>query len=71
VINVVTLSDFWNGLVKTVVFGLLIAMIACHQGLGTKGGTVGVGRATTRAVVVASIAVFVSDFFLTKVILLW
>lgn len=71
VINVVTLADFRDGLVKTVVFGLLIALIACHQGLATKGGTVGVGRATTRAVVVGSIAVFVSDFFLTKVILLW
>ncbi len=71
VVNVVTLTDLWSGLVKTLVFGWLIAMIACHQGLGTTGGTVGVGRATTRTVVVSSIAVFVSDFFLTKVILLW
>ena len=40
------------------------------MGLNTKGGTVGVGRATTRAVVVASITVFVSDFFLTKLFLM-
>ena len=71
VVGVVTLTDLWNGLVKTLVFGWLIAMVACHQGLSTTGGTVGVGRATTRAVVVSSIAVFVSDFFLTKVIPLW
>jgi len=71
VVGVVTVADFRNGLVKTVVFGALIALIACHQGLRTKGGTVGVGRATTQSVVIGSIAVFVSDFFLTKVILLW
>ncbi len=71
VVGVVTLTDLWSGLVKTLVFGWLIAMIACHQGLSTTGGTVGVGQATTRTVVVSSIAVFVSDFFLTKVILLW
>lgn len=71
VVGVVTLTDLWSGLVKTLVFGWLIALIACHQGLATTGGTVGVGQATTRAVVVGSIAVFVSDFFLTKVILLW
>lgn len=70
-VGVVTLPDLWHGLVKTLVFGLLIALIACHEGLSTTGGTLGVGRATTRAVVVGSIAVFVSDFFLAKVILLW
>jgi phospholipid/cholesterol/gamma-HCH transport system permease protein len=70
VINVVTLSDLINGLVKTIAFGWIIAMVACHQGLSTTGGTVGVGRATTRTVVVSSIAVLVSDFFLTKVILM-
>ena len=43
---------------------------AAHMGLATTGGTVGVGRATTRAVVVASIAMLIADFFLTKVLLL-
>jgi phospholipid/cholesterol/gamma-HCH transport system permease protein len=70
VVNVVTLSDLINGLVKTLAFGWIIAMVACYQGLSTTGGTVGVGRATTRTVVVSSIAVLVSDFFLTKVILM-
>jgi phospholipid/cholesterol/gamma-HCH transport system permease protein len=69
-VNVVTLSDLINGLVKTLAFGWIIAMVACYQGLSTTGGTVGVGRATTRTVVVSSIAVLVSDFFLTKVILM-
>jgi len=70
VIRTVELSDLANGLVKTFFFGWIIAMVGCHMGLRTTGGTVGVGASTTRAVVVSSIAVFVSDFFLTKVILL-
>ena len=45
-------------------------MVACHQGLSTSGGTVGVGQATTRTVVVASITIFVSDFFLTQLLLM-
>jgi phospholipid/cholesterol/gamma-HCH transport system permease protein len=48
------------------VFALIIGAIACHQGLSTEGGTVGVGRATTRAVVTASIIVIVADYFLAK-----
>lgn len=71
VVQVVTLPDLLNGLVKTIVFGWTIAMVACHQGLTTTGGTVGVGRATTRTVVISSISVLVSDFFLTKLILLF
>lgn len=70
VIRTVELADLANGLVKTFFFGWIIAMVGCHMGLRTQGGTVGVGESTTRAVVVGSIAVFVSDFFLTKVILL-
>jgi phospholipid/cholesterol/gamma-HCH transport system permease protein len=70
VTNVVGVSDFASGVAKTFVFGWAIGMIGCHVGLATEGGTVGVGRATTRAVVVASIAVLVADFFLTKLLLL-
>jgi phospholipid/cholesterol/gamma-HCH transport system permease protein len=70
VTNVVGVSDFASGVAKTFVFGWAIGMIGCHVGLATTGGTVGVGRATTRAVVVASIAVLVADFFLTKLLLL-
>jgi phospholipid/cholesterol/gamma-HCH transport system permease protein len=69
ILNVVTVDDFLSGIGKTVVFGWIIAMVACFQALETSGGTVGVGRATTRTVVVASIAVLISDFFLTQALL--
>lgn len=69
IVNVVTVEDFLSGIAKTFVFGWIIAMVACFQALETTGGTVGVGRATTRTVVVASIAVLISDFFLTQALL--
>ncbi|NUO47612.1 MAG: ABC transporter permease [Polyangiaceae bacterium] len=68
----VKLVDLWSGLLKMPVFGALIAIIGCHFGLITKGGTEGVGRYTTRAVVVSAITVLVSDYFLTTVgVMLW
>lgn len=65
----VTIEDVTSGLAKTFVFGWIIAMVGCFTALETTGGTVGVGRATTVAVVVASISVLVADFFLTKLLL--
>jgi phospholipid/cholesterol/gamma-HCH transport system permease protein len=62
----VRVADMVGGLGKTVVFGLLIAVIGCYNGLTTRGGTEGLGRATTGTVVAAALSVFVSDFFLTK-----
>ncbi len=68
----VKLADVWSGLIKTPVFGFLIALIGAHFGLLTRGGTEGVGKATTRAVVVSAIAVLVSDFFMTQVsVIIW
>jgi phospholipid/cholesterol/gamma-HCH transport system permease protein len=67
--STVTVEDVLSGVSKTFVFGWIIAMVGCFTALETKGGTVGVGRSTTTAVVVASISVLVSDFFLTKVFL--
>lgn len=61
----VHLPDVLNGFVKSVVFGVLIALVACREGLRTTGGAEGVGRATTRSVVTACIAILVSDYFLT------
>lgn len=66
----VYLSDVASGVAKTVFFGFAISVIACHEGLRTTGGTVGVGIATTRAVVAASVGVLVLNFFLTKLFLL-
>ncbi len=68
----VRLVDLWSGLLKMPVFGALIAIIGCHFGLITKGGTEGVGRSTTRAVVVSAITVLVSDYFLTTIgVMIW
>ncbi len=67
--NVVT-GDLTSGLGKSIFFGYLIGIISCHKGLTASGGADGVGRATTTAVVAASIGVLVSDFFLTKFFLL-
>jgi phospholipid/cholesterol/gamma-HCH transport system permease protein len=62
------LEDLTSGLIKAAVFGMLVAVLGCMQGFHTTGGAEGVGRATTRAVVVASIAILISDFFLTKLL---
>ena len=62
----ITTDDLIGGVVKPLVFSLIIGTIACRQGLSTEGGTVGVGRSTTRAVVMASIIVIIADYFLAK-----
>jgi phospholipid/cholesterol/gamma-HCH transport system permease protein len=59
-------EDVAAGLVKPLVFALIIGTVSCRQGMKTSGGTVGVGSATTRAVVHSSILVIVADFFLAK-----
>ncbi len=60
--------DFTSGLVKAAVFGLILSVVACTRGYYTKGGAEGVGRSTTQAVVVASLAILLSDFFLTRLL---
>ena len=62
----VELADMLDGLGKTVVFGFLIGVVGCYNGLTTRGGTEGLGRATTGTVVMSSLLVFISDFFMTK-----
>ncbi len=64
-----TYSDALEGLLKPLVFGYIIGMVGCYCGLRTTGGTSGVGRSTTQAVVAASILVIIADFFISKVIL--
>ena len=59
-------KDIVGGMIKPLFFGLIIGSIACHKGLSTSGGTVGVGRSTTNSVVLASIWVIIFDFFLSK-----
>jgi len=61
-------QDLYQGLIKPFVFGFVIVTIACHVGLRTKGGTQGVGKATTVAVVAGSVAVIAADFFVTQIL---
>ncbi len=63
-------ADVVSGIAKTVFFGFSIGVIACFEGLRATGGTVGVGTATTRAVVFTSVAVLILNFFLTKLFIL-
>lgn len=62
------IQDVWMGLIKPFFIGFAIVSIGCHVGLRTTGGTQGVGRATTNAVVASSVAVIAVDFLVTKVI---
>jgi phospholipid/cholesterol/gamma-HCH transport system permease protein len=62
--------DFLMGVGKSVFFGLIVTLIGCYNGLSTQGGTEGLGRATTATVVQVTMAVIVSDFFLTKLFLI-
>jgi phospholipid/cholesterol/gamma-HCH transport system permease protein len=66
-LETVLMSDLFSGLAKTPIFGFIIAIVGCHFGLTTRGGTEGVGQSTTRTVVVVSIAILVADYFLTRI----
>jgi phospholipid/cholesterol/gamma-HCH transport system permease protein len=60
------LMDYLMGVFKTPFFGAIIALLGCHFGMRTTGGTAGVGKSTTRTVVAISITILIADFFLTK-----
>jgi phospholipid/cholesterol/gamma-HCH transport system permease protein len=60
-------DDFTQGLLKPFVFAFVIALMGCYHGLRATGGTQGVGRATTQAMVWASVLIFVLTFFLTRI----
>jgi phospholipid/cholesterol/gamma-HCH transport system permease protein len=62
------LHDFLGGLYKATFFGFIITAVSCYFGFYTKGGTEGVGRATTNSVVTSSMLVLISDYFLTAII---
>lgn len=62
----VNMEDFLSGFAKTIFFGFQIGVIACQRGMATRGGTLGVGRATTETVVITSVVTLLSDFFLTR-----
>jgi phospholipid/cholesterol/gamma-HCH transport system permease protein len=66
-IDYLELNDIFTGLVKAAVFGLIIALIGCYQGFYAQGGAEGVGKATTRAVVVASMVILLANYILTAI----
>lgn len=69
-VDALSFGDLMQGLTKPIVFGFILATVGCYQGLNVRGGTQGVGRATTEAVVVSSVLILVSNFFLTR-FMLW
>lgn len=68
-VHALEFGDLVQGFVKPIIFGFIISTIGCYQGLRVRGGTQGVGRATTSAVVISSVVVLVVDFFLAKLLL--
>jgi phospholipid/cholesterol/gamma-HCH transport system permease protein len=68
--NALVVNDLVQGLVKPLAFGLILSSVGCYMGLNTTGGTQGVGLATTRSMVVGSVTILSSDFFITKLLLL-
>jgi phospholipid/cholesterol/gamma-HCH transport system permease protein len=65
-LRTVSFNDFWSGFFKPFFFGFGTAIVACHQGFNCETGTVGVGKATTKAVVNVSLMVVFIDFLLTR-----
>jgi len=62
-------QDIWMGIIKPFVLGFVIVSIACHVGLRTTGGTQGVGKSTTVAVVAASVGVIAADYLVTQILI--
>jgi phospholipid/cholesterol/gamma-HCH transport system permease protein len=69
IVEVLYLEDVWMGLIKPFCLGYVIVTIGCYVGLRTRGGTQGVGRSTTNAVVAASVAVIAVNFFVTRLLI--
>jgi phospholipid/cholesterol/gamma-HCH transport system permease protein len=61
-------KDVWGGLLKTVVFGVIVALVACQQGLRTKNGAVGVGQSTTNTVVITMVLIYLANFALAWIL---
>lgn len=67
--DVVEIKDVANGVFKSFVFSLIIAVVSCHQGLVTRGGPRGIGRSVTKAVVNSIVLIVISDYVLTRILL--
>jgi phospholipid/cholesterol/gamma-HCH transport system permease protein len=62
------LNDIYSGLLKACVFGMIMATISCYQGFYTEGGAEGVGKSTTKAVVLSSLLILISNYFITALL---
>ena len=69
ILQALYMQDVWMGLMKPFVLGFVIVSVACHVGLRTTGGTQGVGKSTTKAVVAGSVGVIAMDFFVTRIMI--
>lgn len=69
VVQALYIQDVWMGLIKPFVLGFTIVSIGCHVGMRTQGGTQGVGRATTNAVVASSVSVIAVDYLVTQLLI--
>jgi len=67
IVEMVDLEDIFHGLTKSIFFGLILTHIGCYKGFYTTGGAEGVGKATTQAVVLSSVLILISDYFLTSI----
>src|SRR6202011_4935719 len=68
-INALEFADIMQGMMKAIVYGFILSTVGCYKGLTVRGGTQGVGRATTQAVGVAWVRIITGDVFLTKLTL--
>jgi len=68
--DILEISDFLGGLGKSAFFGIIIGVVGCYKGFTTRGGTVGVGKATTESVVNICLTILVADLFLTKIFMI-
>ena len=67
-INMLELADLVQGMVKSLVFGLILTLVGCYKGYHTYGGAEGVGRATTEAVVISSVSILIGTYVLTSLL---
>jgi phospholipid/cholesterol/gamma-HCH transport system permease protein len=67
--DVVELKDVVNGIFKSFIFGIVVAVVSCHQGLVTRGGPRGIGRSVTKAVVNSIVLIVILDYILTRLLL--
>lgn len=66
--NYVDVEDIVQGLFKSIVFAIILSLVSCYKGYNARGGAAGVGLVTTQAVVISSVAILVSDYFLTALL---